>query len=239
MRKAERLFQLLTLLRSRRTVITATQLAEQLEVSERTIYRDMQALTLSGIPIESEAGVGYRLKPGFTVPPLMFDEAELEALLLGVRMVQGWSDKQLGSAADSALQKIRAVLPDRLHHHYLDQPEWLLVPDYFQGNSQYSDQLRAVIKARQLIQIDYCREDGTPSSRTLRPLGLVYWGKVWCLLAWCELRGQYRQFRLDRIQALTELDTCFELTPDCNLQHCMQLMCEQEKANYPAEVEPG
>lgn len=96
MRKAERLFQIITVFRSRRTVITAEQLAAQLEVSERTIYRDMQALVLSGIPIESEAGVGYRLKPKFDIPPLMFNESELEALLIGVRMVQGWSGEENG-----------------------------------------------------------------------------------------------------------------------------------------------
>lgn len=232
MQKGERLFQLLTLLRSRRTVMTAAQLAQRLEVSERTIYRDMQALSLSGIPIQSEAGVGYRLQPGFAVPPLMFDEAELEALLLGVRMVQGWSDKSLGQAADRALQKIHAVLPETLHQRHCEQPEWLLVPDYFQHNSQYSDQLRGAIKACQRVLIDYQRADGVASQRTLCPLGLVYWGKVWCLLAWCELRGQYRQFRLDRIQALEVLEVHFTTGPDCNLQHCLQVMTAAEAAKH-------
>lgn len=220
MRKAERLFQLLTLLRSRRTVITATELAQQLSVSERTIYRDMQALSLSGVPLESEAGVGYRLKPGFTVPPLMFDESELEALLLGVRMVQGWSDNQLGQAADSALQKIRAVLPERLHQQHTREEEWLLVPDYHRQHcAQFSDQLRDQIKRKQVISIGYQREDGTQSEREIWPLGMVYWGRVWCLIAWCEMRQDYRQFRLDRIQSLIELDRQFITDENCSLKN--------------------
>ncbi|WP_027856804.1 helix-turn-helix transcriptional regulator [Marinobacterium jannaschii] len=231
MRKAERLFQLLTLLRSRRGVITAEQLAEKLEVSERTIYRDIQALSLSGVPIESEAGVGYRLKPGFSVPPLMFDEAELEALLLGVRMVQGWADKELGRAADSALAKIHAVLPDRQHLQQVAQPEWLLVPDFWREQSaQFSDRLREAIKAKQVISLSYVREDGQASDRPVWPLGMIYWGKVWCLLGWCELRQDYRQFRLDRIQALAELPRCFEASACCSLQHYLSQWCDDKDA---------
>ena len=156
MRKAERLFQILTLLRSRRRVITAAELAAKLEVSERTIYRDVQALSLSGIPIESEAGIGYRLKPNFNIPPLMFEPDELEALILGVRMVQSWSGEQLGAAADSALAKIQAVLPENLHYSYVQQPEWLLVPNYGdQTVSQYSDELRNAIKAKRVVHLVY------------------------------------------------------------------------------------
>ncbi|MCV6606130.1 MAG: HTH domain-containing protein, partial [Porticoccaceae bacterium] len=116
MRRADRLFQILTLLRNRRTAITARQLAETLEVSERTIYRDVQSLICCGTPIEGEAGVGYRLNRQFDLPPLMFSTDEVEALLLGTRMVQAWSDQQLAAAADTAMQKILAALPDNLRH---------------------------------------------------------------------------------------------------------------------------
>lgn len=235
MKKSERLFQLLTLLRSRRTVMTAAQLAERLEVSERTIYRDMQTLSLSGMPIESEAGVGYRLRPGFAVPPLMFDEEELEALLLGARMVQGWSDDGLGKAAASALAKIHAVLPETLHRQYCEQPEWLLVPDFFKQNSQFSDELRSAIKERCCVELSYRRADGQHSMRSVRPLGLVYWGKVWCLMGWCELREEYRQFRLDRIEVLAVTQRLFETTDNCNLQHCLAVMCEEEEKAYSAQ----
>ncbi|WP_293268587.1 YafY family protein [Neptunomonas sp.] len=223
MRKAERLFQLLTILRSRRTVVTAKSLAERLQVSERTIYRDIQALSLSGVPIEGETGVGYRLHPGFTVPPIMFDLDELEALLLGVRMVQGWSDKALGKAADSALSKIRSVLPERQHFEHTAKPEWLIVPDMHREQSApYSDQLRTAIKQQQVLEIDYRREDMASSVRRVWPLGLVFWGRAWTLVSWCELRQAYRMFRLDRIGRLHITEKLFVTTESINLQDYLQ-----------------
>jgi len=223
MRKAERLFQIVNILRGRRSVITAEQLAERLEVSERTIYRDMQALVLSGMQIESEAGVGYRLKPKFDIPPLMFDERELEALLLGVRMVQGWSGEKMGNAADSALHKIHSVLPDDLHRLYVQQPEWLIVPSIHRERSaRHSDEIQECIKKQIKLTIDYQREDGTKSQRIIWPLGLVFWGSTWTLIAWCEIRQDYRMFRLDRIDKIVILTDKFTTTPQCNLQHCWQ-----------------
>jgi predicted DNA-binding transcriptional regulator YafY len=220
MRKAERLFQLLTLLRGRRTVITARQLAQALEVSERTIYRDMQALSLSGIPIEGEAGIGYRLKPGFSVPPLMFSLSELEAILLGVRMVQRWADAELGAAGDSALHKIRAVLPDRLHFEHTIKPEWLLVPEYSQGeNARFGQQLRSAIKDQLIVKITYKDQQSQQSSRNIWPLGLVFWGNVWTLVSWCELREQYRSFRLDRIASLETTDKPYDQSTGISLEN--------------------
>lgn len=219
MRKAERLFQIVNLLRGRRTVITAKELATTLEVSERTIYRDVQALMLSGMHIESEAGVGYRLKPKFNIPPLMFDPDELESLLLGVRMVQGWGSKELAKAADSALHKIHAVLPDTLHRNYVQQQEWLIVPTIHQQRSaQYADEIRQAIKCSVKIYIQYHDEEKTLSKRTILPLGLIFWGRAWTLVAWCEKRNDYRLFRLDRIDELIIQDEKFTTNPQCNLQ---------------------
>jgi predicted DNA-binding transcriptional regulator YafY len=223
MRKAERLFQIVNILRGRRSVITADQLAERLDVSERTIYRDMQALVLSGMQIESEAGVGYRLKPKFDIPPLMFDERELEALLLGVRMVQGWSGEKMGKAADSALHKIHSVLPDELHRLYVQQPEWLIVPSIHRERSaRHSDEIQESIKKKVKLAIAYQREDGQSSQRIVRPLGLVFWGSTWTLIAWCESRQDYRMFRLDRVNKLTILADKFITDIHCNLQHYWQ-----------------
>ncbi len=220
MRKAERLFQLLTLLRGRRTVITARSLAEHLQVSERTIYRDMQSLSLSGVPIEGETGVGYRLKAGFTIPPIMFSPQELEAILLGARMVQRWGDQELGKAADSALTKIRAILPDKLHFEHAIKPEWLLVPDYSSGeNARHGEQIRAAIKSLRVLSINYRTEDQQSSDREIWPLGLVFWGNVWTLISWCELRHAYRSFRLDRIIKLTPIERHYLLSDSINLQH--------------------
>jgi len=223
MRKSERLFQIVNILRGRRSVITAEQLSERLDVSERTIYRDMQALVLSGMQIESEAGVGYRLKPKFDIPPLMFDERELEALLLGVRMVQGWSGEKMGKAADSALHKIHSVLPDELHRLYVQQPEWLIVPSiYRERRARHSDEIQESIKNKFKLAITYQREDGQSSQRIVWPLGLVFWGSAWTLIAWCESRQDYRMFRLDRMNELTVLADHFIITAQCNLQHYWQ-----------------
>lgn len=226
MRRADRLFQLLTLLRNRRTVITARQLAAVLEVSDRTVYRDIQALVLSGVPIEGEAGVGYRLGRFFDLPPLMFNASEVDALLLGARMVQAWSDKQLAAAASRAMQKILAVLPAHLRHSD-DQPIMLAPGGHFSQNLiAYSEEIRVAVKSRTILSIDYQRADGQHSSRRIQPLGLVYWGRVWTLVAWCELRGDYREFRLDRIQALTATTRKFDVTPEKNLKHYIQLISE-------------
>ena len=128
MSKSERLFELLTLLRSKRYAVTAKYLAETMEVSERTIYRDIQSLILSGVPIEGEAGVGYMLKSGSHLPPLMFSEQEMIALELGMRMVRAWSDKELADASQSASRKIMSVLPDSLKRQVEEFP--LIVPYY-------------------------------------------------------------------------------------------------------------
>jgi len=220
MRRADRLFQIVQNLHHER-VITAQQLAEALEVSERTIYRDIQDLSLSGVPVTGEAGQGYRLLPGYHLPPLMFNEEELEALLFGARMVRAWTDKGLARAAHSAMQKIESAIPDRLKPG-LDRQD-IIVPD-FPMNGMAGEQmvvLRQAIKDQHKVQIDYTREDGEPSTRILHPLGLFYWGKTWTLVAWCELRDSFRHFRLDRIQAIENLKQPFESIEGRTLQDFM------------------
>jgi predicted DNA-binding transcriptional regulator YafY len=232
MRKGERLFQLLNILRSRRGVVTSQEIAEQLRVSQRTVYRDIQALSLSNIPIVSEAGVGYRIRPGFNLPPLMFEEDELQALMLGVKMVQSWSDEQLGGAANRAFDKIKAVLPDALHDRHHQQDGWLIVPDFrrFQV-SRYSDELRLAIKLKHQIKIDYVSLNEQQSERQVWPLGLVFWGSVWTLVAWCLLRQDYRMFRLDRLKRLTSQNLVFQTTHNLSLQHYLAL--QEEGRNKP------
>ncbi len=226
MRRADRLFQIIQLLRYDR-VTTARVLAVELEVSERTIYRDVQDLSLSGMPIEGEAGVGYRLMRGFHLPPLMFSEEELAALILGARMVKAWTDKTMARAANQAMSKIEAVLPEQLRPEM--EREEILVPDFSEFNkvSETWTLLRVAIKKLNKVEFDYNREDGEPSHRTVLPLGLFYWGKVWTLVAWCELRNAYRHFRLDRMKTLEILDTCYEILPDRSLQDYMSMMCEE------------
>jgi predicted DNA-binding transcriptional regulator YafY len=198
MRRADRLFQIIELLRGRR-LTTARTLAERLEVSERTIYRDVRDLMLSGVPIEGEAGVGYVLRKGFDLPPLMFDREELEALVLGARFVQTWGGSALSEAARRALVKIEAVLPvDRrqdLRRSRLFALDFNVPPQL----TATMDAAREAINRRQVLRIGYRREDGETSSREVRPLALYFWGAVWTLAAWCELRRDFRNFRVDRI----------------------------------------
>ncbi len=232
MHRAERLFQLTTLLRNRRTVLTARQLSEHLRVSERTIYRDIQSLTLSGVPIEGEAGVGYRLSHRYQLPPLMFDREEVEALLLGARMVSAWGDADMAIHANQAIQKILAVLPDHLRHS--DETLPFLVPNLEEVQKYYtahSQPMREAIRLRKCVTINYVRADDEHSARTIEPLGLIFWGKVWTLVAWCQLRDDYRTFRLDRIQSVIITEQHFETHDHKSLKHCLTIMkqkCEQE-----------
>lgn len=219
MRKAERLFQLITLLRGRRLAITAKRLAEALEVSERTIYRDIQALMLSGVPIEGEAGIGYRLDRHFDLPPLMFTSEELLALMLGSKMVQTWGDSVAAKGAVSALDKISAILPDHIKQQ--DQSELLLVPDFLQNKAlaKLASDIREAVQSCQTINIEYQDEQKRFSTRNIEPLGLVYWGGKWTMIAFCLLRQDYREFRIDRILSLTRLAIKFSHDDSKSLKH--------------------
>jgi len=225
MRRADRLFQIVQNLHHER-VVTAHDLADQLEVSERTIYRDIQDLSLSGVPITGETGLGYRLMPGFQLPPLMFNEEELEALLLGARMVRAWTDKGLARAAHQALQKIEHVIPERLIPQLERQD--MIVPD-FPMDGQAGEQLlvvRQAIKEQHKVNFNYIREDGQTSTRTVHPLGLFYWGKVWTLVGWCELRNSFRHFRLDRMTQCKQHDQKYELIEGRTLQDYLTQECQ-------------
>jgi predicted DNA-binding transcriptional regulator YafY len=210
MRRADRLFQIVLCLRRRRAV-TAEQMAEELEVSVRTIYRDIRDLMASGVPIDGEAGVGYRLRPGFDLPPLMFSAEELQALRLGAEIVQGWADRDLARAARTALERIEAVLPEKLHR---TGPQPFFVPDFFipAATKNYLTELRHAIQARHQIRIGYVRADGEASTRQVEPVGLFFWGNRWTLGAWCGLRQAFRTFRLDRI-------TSVDLLPGLGVTH--------------------
>ncbi|RYZ97740.1 MAG: YafY family transcriptional regulator [Moraxellaceae bacterium] len=228
MQRAERLFQLLTLLRNRRTVMTAKQLSEHLRVSERTVYRDIQSLSLSGVPVEGEAGVGYRLSHRYQLPPLMFDRHEVEALLLGARMVSSWGDMDMAVQAKQAIQKILAVLPDHLRHS--DETLPLLVPNMEEVQKYYtahSQTIREAIRAKQRVHVEYTRADEQQSARILEPLGLIFWGKVWTLVAWCHLRSDYRTFRLDRIKTLHVNGELFETHTTKSLKHFLAMATEK------------
>jgi predicted DNA-binding transcriptional regulator YafY len=198
MRRADRLFEIVHHLRGRR-LTTAAQLAQWLEVSERTIYRDIADLQASGIPIDGEAGVGYRLHPDFDLPPLMFNHNEIEALVIGARMVESWGGPGLAQGARSALAKIATALPKdkriTLESSRLFSPGFFISPQL----GERMDMLRTAIDGRRCLDLDYRDNDGRESHRRVRSLGLFFWGGAWTLGAWCELRSDFRNFRLDRI----------------------------------------
>jgi predicted DNA-binding transcriptional regulator YafY len=199
MRRADRLFQIAQYLRGRR-LTTAAQLAGWLKVSERTIYRDIRDLTLSGVPVEGEAGVGYRLRAGFDLPPLMFSFAEIEALVTGVRMLGSYGSPQLARAAELALAKIAAALPEARRGELERTPLFALRFGPRWDLDQMLDTLRLAIAEQRVAVLHYRDRNGSASRRDVRPLGLYFWGNTWTLAAWCELRGDWRNFRLDRIE---------------------------------------
>ena len=209
MRRADRLFQIVQYLRNRR-LTTAKWLAEKLEVSERTIYRDIQDLMASGVPIDGEAGVGYVLKRGFDIPPIMFSKDEIEALVIATRMAKAWTGQKLGRSMISALDKIEAVMPEHLKAE-LSKPR-LYTPEYLHNDiaAKSLDELREAINTKCVIEMAYDDLKNKRTARRLRPLGLFFWGKVWTLAAWCELRQDYRTFRVDRIASITLTDATFE-----------------------------
>ncbi|QPK62419.1 YafY family transcriptional regulator [Methylomonas sp. LL1] len=223
MRRADRLFQIVQILRNKR-LVTAKALAERLEVSERTIYRDIQDLSLSGVPIEGEAGVGYRLRHTLDIPPIMFSLDEIEALVVGARMAKTWAGTELGYSAQSALDKITAVIPAELRDKIEDSKLFSLRFTPRRDLDVNLDICRKAIDAKRLLRLCYCRADGEQSLRSIRPLGLYFWGNVWTLVGWCELRDDFRNFRLDRIQNIEPDSATFTDVEGQSLQDFVKRM---------------
>ncbi len=217
MRRADRLFQIVLLL-GRGRVLTAKSIAERLEVSDRTIYRDVQDLQLSGVPIEGEAGVGYILRRGYQVPPMMFDEEELQALVFGADVAKSYGDANMAQAADRILAKIDAVLPQRLRPQLASHR--VVVPD-FRISEEVSETLgeaRNAINNQLRLFFDYRNAAEESSERIIWPLTVAYWGRTWTLGGWCELRQDFRNFRLDRINSLRILSSKFPDEPGKRLE---------------------
>lgn len=225
MRRADRLFQIVQYLQGRR-LTTAAQLAAWLQVSERTIYRDIQSLSTSGVPVEAEAGVGYRLRKEFNLPPLMFTEGETQALTIGARMVAAWSGDSLGNNARSALAKITAALPTGKQHSVeatrLYAP--ILCHEQRQNGLTLFDQIHQAIQLQWRCELSYVDAQNNVSQRYIWPLALHFWGYTWTLGAWCEQRQDFRNFRLDRIQQLQLLDEHYPDEPGKRLSDFVHRM---------------
>jgi predicted DNA-binding transcriptional regulator YafY len=205
--RAERLLELIQILRHHRRPVSGRVLAGELGVSLRTLYRDIAALQAQGASIDGEAGLGYLLRPGFMLPPLMFSEEEIEALVLGSRWVAERGDARLGAAARNALAKVAAVLPPDLRDS-LDATALLIglggatTEPVAAGDAELAA-IRQAIRGERKLAIAYRDQDGRETRRTIWPFALGFFDRVRVVAAWCELRQGFRHFRTDRIAALT------------------------------------
>jgi predicted DNA-binding transcriptional regulator YafY len=233
MRRADRLFRLVQLLRGRR-LSTAAWLADKLEVSARTIYRDVADLQAQGVPIDGEAGVGYRLVGGFDLPPLMFTTLEAQALVASVRLAQSRLDRALAMAAEDALVKIVGVLPPAARAAAEALPLYAAPWATDLASAERLGQLRDAASARRRIRFDYEDAHGAATSRVARPLGCYHWEAVWTLAAWCEHRAAFRSFRVDRMRTLEVLDDVFRDEPGRTLPDFLRHVKQKRPPTGPA-----
>ena len=205
MSRARRLLDLIQLLRSHRRPVTGDTLAGELDVSLRTLYRDIETLRGQGAHIEGEPGLGYVLRPGFMLPPLMFSEEEIEAVVLGSRWVAARTDARLKGAARQALAKIAAVLPQDLREAF-DASNLLIGPSDVPaaGEVELSD-IRDAIRGERKLHIVYLDAGNKRSTRVIWPFALAFFDRIRVIVAWCETRRGFRHFRLDRVAKMTTL----------------------------------
>lgn len=227
MRRADRLFQIVQYLRGGR-LLTARTLADRLEVSDRTIYRDIADLQSTGVPIDGEAGVGYVMRSGYDLPPLMFNRDEIVALVAGIRMVRSWGGIGMARAAAEALVKIELVLPDAVRQRVASTTIFAPPMELTNDVRERIDLVEACIEARSIVRFDYADRQGAATVRRVHPLGLWFWGKVWTLVAWCETREDFRMFRLDRAGDLAATGEQFRPTAARSLAECLR----QYEARY-------
>ncbi|HUR43465.1 MAG TPA: YafY family protein [Aestuariivirga sp.] len=210
MRRAERLLQLIQILRRHRRPVTGDVIARELEISLRTVYRDIAALIADRVPIRGEAGVGYVLGEGFDLPPLMFTPDELEAVMLGLRWVARRGDTDLSRAAQDTVAKIGSVLPDKLRPFLFDAA--LLVPPHSRLTEDRVNValLRSAIREGRKVSIFYRSEDSRETERTVWPIAVAYFDAQRLIIGWCELRQAFRSFRTDRILTMSVLDEKYQ-----------------------------
>jgi predicted DNA-binding transcriptional regulator YafY len=209
MRRADRLFDILQTLRVAGRPMTAATIAERLEVTVRTIYRDIATLQARRIPIEGAPGIGYVLRRGFDLPPLMFTADEIDAITVGARLVRRLRDPGLQNAADGVLAKVTTVLPEALRSGVIAPPFFVSAEDAAEPKGVDLSELRLAIRETRKVRIAYSDAQGRGSDRTVWPIAMAYYVDVTLLGAWCELRSDFRHFRVDRIAASNVLDARF------------------------------
>jgi predicted DNA-binding transcriptional regulator YafY len=237
MQRAERLLDLIQGLRRRRRPVTADTLAAELDVSVRTVYRDIAALARQGVPVRGEAGIGYVLDAGFDMPPLMLSPDEIEAVLVGMRWLSERADPVLARAAEDVVSKVAAVLPQHLRPILIDGA--LFAPVY--GSDKPIDQVdvaavRASIRQGRKLQLQYRDEAGRESQRMVWPIGMTFHDRVRIVIAWCELRQAFRHFRTDRITDLLVREERYPARR-AELLKRWQVEEEESRARYEADRE--
>ena len=239
MSRAARLLDLLQSLRNRRQPVTGPELARELGVSIRTLYRDIATLQAQGADIQGEPGLGYVLRPGYMLPPLMLSPEELEALVLGARWVSDRGDARLGAAAQNALTKIVAVLPKDLADE-LDSTGLMVVPSWSAPRVQVDlGDVRAAIRAESRVNVRYVDLKEQASERVVWPIALGFFEHVRILVVWCELRQAFRHLRADRIVAWEPLAGRYPKRRAA-LMKAWKIEREEENARYEAEYpRPG
>jgi predicted DNA-binding transcriptional regulator YafY len=209
MRRSDRLFDIIQRLRTARGPTTAAALADELEVTVRTVYRDVATLQARRVPIEGAAGIGYVLRRGFDLPPLMFTTEEIEAIVVGARLVARTGDPGLQDAAESVLSKVMVVLPEALRTQLASAPFFVSGSGAPVAESVDLSEVRQAIRDERKLHIGYVDEKGVRTQRTIWPIAVAYYVQATLIGAWCELRRDYRHFRADRIDTLTVLDECY------------------------------
>ena len=210
MRRSDRLFDIIQKLRTARKPVTAATLAQSLEVTTRTVYRDIATLQARRVPIDGEAGVGYVLRKGFDLPPLMFTVEEIEAIAVGARMVQRLRDPNLQEAANSVLSMVTVALPEAVRAHLTGAPIFVSQGDAVEARGVDLAELRGAIRDSRKLHIGYSDERGRRTNRTIWPIAMAYYVDVTLVGAWCELRADYRNFRVERIAASRVLNEHFD-----------------------------
>ncbi|WP_404229970.1 helix-turn-helix transcriptional regulator [Acinetobacter venetianus] len=202
MSRSIRLLNLLQLLREYRYPVTAQVLAERLQISQRSVYRDIETLRDQGVNIDAAAGLGFQLKEDFLLPPMTLNETEIEAIFLALNWLNDIPDQALKSASKAVLAKLNAVLPEHCQH-LLEQTTLRSITAWLPVNEMLVEQVRLAIRQQVKITVDYADEQQRISSRVLWPFALGYFNDRIVLAAWCELRDGFRHFRIDRIQQLS------------------------------------
>lgn len=230
MRRADRLFDIIQTLRAAPHPLTAAALADRLEVTARTIYRDIAALQASRVPIEGAPGIGYVLRRGFDLPPLMFTADEIDAIAVGARHVRRLRDPKLQQAAESVLAKVSAVVPEALRPYLRPPPFYVSEGSAPAVTGADLAEIRDAIHAARKMAIAYIDEKGRQTARTIRPIAMAYYVDVTVIAAWCELRGDFRHFRADRITSAQLLDERFTSESARLTVQWMALSKEREEA---------